>query len=443
MAGTFNWLTLSQAISELGQRLNTTPSSTSFWTEQELQGILVRALQMYNVLTNFWKVDFNFQSTSLWNSLGSLTGSPRLRTITDEDCYTDLEYLLMEPPSGSVWTGTIQFSISDLSQALQRRRDEMIQVSNCAQTLSTEIPLTPNTIVTNLPDTNIDVARVRYLALQATTTGTASSGASSIAVASTVGIVSGQQVTGTGIAYPTIVSSVGSGSIGISQPTTGAVSGTLQFFTPSTLYRDDTVAQEFYEAPLYQQPSGTPQTFSLSSEPPLSWIVDVPPNQPGNYEAVVLQSETPFNPPTPTLIGIPDDFTSFLEFGALADLLGRESEATDRERAAYCLKMYQEGLNLLTKTPWIMLGKVNGVAVSVDSIEAAEQVRSRMGFQPYRIRTRHCHWWSRLDCRPSGQRGWNNLPRERSHNRFYRRLHTVRSFRYGYNLRSCAEPRNV
>jgi hypothetical protein len=180
-------------------------------------------------------------------------------------------------------------------------------------------------------------------------------------------------VTGTGIAYPTTVSGVGSSSIGLSQPATGAVSGTLQFFAPTTLYRDDTVAQEFYEAPLYQQPPGTPNTFSLSSEPPLSWIVDIPPNQPGNYEAVVLNSGAPFNPPTPTLIGVPNDFVVFLEYGALADLLGREQEAKDSERAAYALKMYQEGLNLLTKTPWIMLGKVNGQAVSVDSIEATDR----------------------------------------------------------------------
>jgi hypothetical protein len=369
MAGVFTWLTVSDAISELGQRLYITPSTTSFWTSDELFSYLVRSLQMYNVLTNFWKVEFSYNSTSLWNSLGALTDSPRLRTITDQQAYADLEYMLLEPSNlTSTWTGTIQFSISDLSQALQRRRDEMIQVSNCNQSLSTFIPLTPNTITTQLPSSNIDVARVRYLPLQFSTSGAASSGASTITVSSTTGIANGQLVTGTGIAYPTTVSGVGSGSIQISQPTTGVVSGTLQFFTANTLYRDDTIAQEFYEAPLYQQPSGTPQTFSLSSEPPLSWIVDIPPTQPGNYEAVVLNSGAPFTPPTPTLLGIPDDLVFVLEYGALADLLSREPEATDRERAEYCMRRYQDGLQLMLKTPWIMLGKVNGVAVSCDSL---------------------------------------------------------------------------
>jgi len=165
--------------------------------------------------------------------------------------------------------------------------------------------LTPNTRRTTLPDTVIDVERVRYL------------------------------------------------------PVTGS---------PNTLYRDDTVAQEFYEAGYLQASSGTPQTFMLSSEPPLSWDVDITPNQPGTYEAVVLESGAPFDPPTATLLGIPNDFAWALEWGALADLLGRESEATDRQRASYCLRRYQDGLNLLLKTPWAMLGKVNGVACDMPSI---------------------------------------------------------------------------
>ena len=310
MAGSYSWLTFAQAVSQLGQRLNITPSTASFWTTDELKIYIQQALRIYNSLTWTNRKDFQFNSTSLWNSLGSLAGSPRIRSITDTYCYTELEYMLLEPPSGGTWTGTNQFTIAQVSDALQGTRDDMIQVSNCNQLLLTGITLTPNTIRTELPDTVIDVTRARYI------------------------------------------------------PVDGS---------PNTLYRDDTVAQEFYESPLYQQAPGTPQTFSLSSEPPLSWQVDIPPSQPGTYEAVVLQSGTEFNPPTDTLLGIPDDLAWVAEWGALAELLGSESEATDRERAAYCQKMYQEGLNLMTKMPWIELGKVNQQAVSLDSIYAADR----------------------------------------------------------------------
>jgi hypothetical protein len=325
---------------------------------------------MFNSLTWQWRTDFNYNDpVNLWNSLGTLAGSPRLRTLTDNDIYAELEYLLLEPSNTTgTWTGTSQFSISDLSQALQRRRDELLQITNSNQSLMTNIALTPNTIRTELTDSVIDVERVRYLPALASPTGTALAGVQTINVSNTYGIANGQLIYGTGIATGTTVTGIGVGTINISLPTSGAVSGTLTFTIPNTLYRDDSVANEWYEAPLYQQNSGTPQTFSLSSEPPLSFQVDIPPSQPGTYEAIVLQSGAPFNPPTATLLGIPDDFAYVLEFGALADLLGRESEATDRERAAYAQKRYMDGLQLMLKTPWIELGRVNGEAVSCDSI---------------------------------------------------------------------------
>jgi len=307
----YSWLTYVTARQELASRLAIEGSlSNTFWTDAELGLYIKKALRMFNALTFTWKKDFVYNSTSLWNSLGLLAGSPRLRTLTDTDAYKMIEYHLLEPPTGGTWTGTNQFNLSDISQALQRRRDEMLQMSGCNYNLLTGIALTPNTRRTMLPDTVIDVERVRYI------------------------------------------------------PATGS---------PNTLYRDDTVALEFYEAPLYEQNSGTPQTFMLSSEPPLSWDVDIPPNQPGTYEAVALQSGAAFAPPATTLLGIPDDFAWVLEWGALADLLGREPEATDRQRAAYCLRRYQDGLILLLKTPWVMLAKVNGQACDMPSIVAMDR----------------------------------------------------------------------
>ena len=186
----------------------------------------------------------------------------------------------------------------------------MIQIGNLNQTLMSGISLTPNTRRTVLPDNIIDVSRVRYL------------------------------------------------------PYIGM---------PVTLYRDDMIASEFYESPIYQTSPSIPQSFSMSSEPPLSFDVDIAPNQSGTYEAIVLQSGTQFNPLTPTLVNIPDDFSWALIYGALSDLLGNEQEATDRERADYCLKRYMDGLQLLQKIPWIMLGKVNGVAVNCDSLFATDR----------------------------------------------------------------------
>ncbi len=334
MPTTFNQTTFLAARQQLAARL--ADPSMQFWSDSELKFYIQQALRQYNSLTWWWKTDFTFNnasSTNVWSSLATLTGSPRIRSVTDSYCYSEMEYMLLEPNcAGGPWTGTSQFSINDISQALQRRRDEMLQVSNANQVLLTGIAITPNTRRTYVPSNVIDIARVRYI--------------------------------------PSVVAPA-------TQPP-----------PPVTLYRDDTVAQEFFESPLYQQPSGTPNTFSLSSEPPLAFDVDIAPDQPGTYEAIVLQQGTAFNPPTSTLLGIPDDFAYIAEWGALADLLGRESEAKDSERAEYCMKRYQDGLVLMLKSPWILLGQVNGVAVSCDAIRDVDAYdpewdSNPSGFGPY------------------------------------------------------------
>ena len=119
-------------------------SKMVFWEEAELIYYLQQSLRMFNALVWYWRQDFQYNDpVNLWNSLGSLSGSPRLRTLTDTYCYTEMEYMLLEPPTGATWTGTSQFNISDLSHALQHRRNEMIQVSNCNQSLMVNIASDP------------------------------------------------------------------------------------------------------------------------------------------------------------------------------------------------------------------------------------------------------------------------------------------------------------
>lgn len=318
MAGTYAWLTFGDAKLQLAQRLAVDiTNDTAFWMNQELGIYIIQSLRMFNVLTGTWKKDFQFTNTgpAVWSSLATLAGSPRLRTQSDTDAYTQLEYMLIEPATGPNWTGTNQFTISDLGQALQRRRDEMILVSACNDVLSTGIGSTPFNSRVLMPDNTLDVPRLRFIP-----DGSA-------------------------------------GNAGI------------------TLYRDDAVALEFYQAPVYELSPATPQTYSLSSEPPITFDVYPAPNVAGTYEGVVLQSGAALVPPgvNPILLNIPDDFTWVLYWGVLADLLGREPEATDRERADYAQKRYMDGLLLLLKTPWIMLGKVNGAAVSIDALEATDR----------------------------------------------------------------------
>lgn len=361
----YSWLTFADAKTQLAQRLY--DSGKVFTVDAEIGIYIQQALRMFNALTYTWKTDYVFTPQNLWTNLGAVLDSPRRRTLTDIDMYTQMQYMLLEPASGGTWTGTPQFDISNFAQALQKRRDEVLQVSNCNQQLMPSIALTPNNRRTILPDNVIEVARVRYVPVDSYWGGYGQGGYGG----------GGPQPPDQGYGSPAQPIG-GYGSLGYGQGGYGSITGVRGI----TLYRDDTVAQEWYQPPLYQLEPGTPQTFMLTSEPPLSWDVDITPSYPGTYEAVVLLAGEPFNPPYNTLLNVPDDFAWVLVWGALSDLLGRESEATDRQRADYCIKRYLDGLNLLIKTPWVMLAKVNGVAVTIDSFVSADRYSSGWDSRP-------------------------------------------------------------
>src|ERR1017187_436745 len=257
----YSWLPLSAAISQMQARLN----SSTFWTSIECFAYIQMALREWNNLTEVWSQDFTFNasSTQTWYSTADLTGSPRLRTVTDDTIYTQMQLMLMEPPTGAgAWTGTNQFQLSDLQTALQRRQDEVIQATGCNIALLSPLATTPGTVRTILPDTFLEPRRIRFI------------------------------------------------------PATG-------LGNPITLTREDTQAFQFFEAGyLTSQPSlFGPMSWSVASEPPLAFHVDAAPNVPGTYGVISLQSGTSFAPPASTVMSIPNDWAYLPMWGAFADLL--------------------------------------------------------------------------------------------------------------------------
>jgi hypothetical protein len=304
----YTWLTFAQAKSQLAQRLADT--SNRFWTDVECGIYIIEALREWNALTNTWSTEYTFNAPivadQVWYDLSSLVASPRSRTVTDSEMFTLMRYHLLEPPVGDM---TGQFTQDDFTQALQRRRDELIQASACNMA-NIQIASAPNQRSVFLADTNFEVTRVRFV----------------------------------------------------------DVAGNA-----NTLYREDNLAFEYYQPGYLQAPSDVPNAYDIVTSPPLSLDVDVPPAQAGRYDMVVLQSGTVLAPPTNTVLGLPDDFCWVAKWGALADLLGRESEATDRQRADFCLKRYMDGMKLLSKSSWMLLGQIQGVPVDTPSLAEMDQ----------------------------------------------------------------------
>lgn len=312
MAPQYTWIQYSQARSILAQRL--ADPGNAFWTDAECGLYLIEALRTWNALTEFWNDDFQFQANwaSVWYDIGKLTGSPRLRTLQDTDLYTIMQYHLLEPPTGNTWTGTSQFSITDLQGALQRRRDEVIQFSACNLSHVAPYASTPNTFRVILNDSTLQPWRVRFI----------------------------------------------------------PDSTPVNFGPPVTLTREDRQAFDEFE-PDHLQTDAIPSSWGVISGPPLTLNVDTAPNVAGQYDMIALLSGVAFNPSVgSTLLNVPDDWAWVCKWGALSDLLSRESEATDRVRAQFCLQRYQDGLNAMRASNWLLNAEINGVPV--DTISLAE-----------------------------------------------------------------------
>jgi len=132
------------------------------------------------------------------------------------------------------------------------------------------------------------------------------------------------------------------------------------------LWPDDTWSWGALEPNYTALPSGQPSTYALNTEPPFTFDVDRNLNVPGQYELLTVQSAA-----DPSL-GVPDDWTWLLKWGALAVLLGTESNAKDSLRAAYCADRYNSGLTLLAKAPALLQFRISNLPVQLDSVREAD-----------------------------------------------------------------------
>jgi len=310
-----------------------------FWSSAELTVLIQSSLRTWNALTGYWRNDYTFQSQQgvTWYDLTDTTAMPntlRPYTVTDLSVYQEILYHLLEPITGPV---SLQFTTDDIVQAVQRRRDEILSVTSCTQTLRT-IGAVAGRIT--LPDTVIDVRRMAYLPTESVLTG---------------------KGYGTG--------RYGFGLYGKS------ASPRIDIPKPSVLWPEDTWAEQSYD-PLYTlNPAGTPTkplTYIMSTQPPLSFDTDAPPSFGGSYELLTVEAGGPLSFTSPSTFTIPDDWVHVIKWGALADLFGRQSNASDSLRQGYCEQRYQMGLKLLSDAPALLAMRVNNVPTQVSSVRGAD-----------------------------------------------------------------------
>jgi hypothetical protein len=314
----YTYLTLGQARTILANRLE--DPTYVYWTTYELNDRIVEAIRAWQALTATYKQRAFLTITPG----GGLAGSDfyDLNTalpsgilgyyITDYQVIAWIMAYLLEPPLTTTWTGTGQFSFSQIASAVQNRLNRFLGDTGSGTTRNVQMTgVGPSASRIFLPEGVLDVRRVTW-------------------------------------ADPTGF--------------------------PYTLWRDDEYAMQAFRSYGSLTPTDPPQVWGKFVVPPVGIQVYPPPPNPGQVETLVVQAGVNIGTTpaavvnTPVTLGIPEDFSWGLTFGALSDLLSADGPARDPARALYCEQRYQESVELYRINPVVLQAQIEGVPVWSGSV---------------------------------------------------------------------------
>lgn len=300
------WAQLKTALA-----LRLTDPNNLYWTDGELGLYLTETLRTWNVLTGFYRDTGTLNTTSAvpFYDLTTLTNgddTPLLSyTATDQTIVKYIQYHLLEPVTGNSWTGSEQFTLSDITNAIQKRLNQLLADTGCVVTRTNNIALAANVPSLFLSDKIIAIRRLAFI----------------------------------------------DGTVGAVHP-----------LLPTDILSQRNFASENLYTP------GDVYTYSSASARPTEIIFVPPSSQPGTLDLVAVQTGAILDPTTGVLLGIPDDYIWAIKWGALADLLAKDGPANDHPRSAYCERRYQLGVELLKIAPTVVNAEINGVSLDTDSL---------------------------------------------------------------------------
>lgn len=307
---------LAQSLTDLGNRL--ADPGFVHWTQAELTQYLREALRTYNAYTLSYRNQDSFVVQTGEPLYDLPTQIPTLRgyNVLDQDLIIDIEYALMEPPTPTVWTGSVQFTLQDVIDALQRRRDQFLRETGAV--LYREI-------TTPTPPVSGRVPLARNVTMLRRVTWTTAGG------------------------------------------------------TVIPLRRDDEWSLTNYRR-LWREVTVDPTTqwptvYSVGVTPPLVLQLAAPPDAQGTLDTLAILIGAPLDPVAGVLIGVPDDWAWVVKFGALADLLSRDGTCYDPQRAAYCEARWKLGLQLASVASVVLAAQIDGQSARISSLSDMDTYR--------------------------------------------------------------------
>jgi hypothetical protein len=280
-------------------------SGNVYWANAELGRYIVESLRTWNGLAAYWRDRGVFASVNAQPFYD--LGSVLAVQLGRSVTDAQIETTILDSllePVTIPYAGTEQFTQADITAAMQKRRDQFLLETGSVLSHATQVSPITPTGRFNLPDTTIDVRRAAF-----------------------------QDAGGT--------------------------------FT--NLWREDEFAMTSY-LPNWSVSPGNPQAYSLVVTPPVQLQIAPPPAMAGILDLVTVDTGAALNPAAGVALGVPEDFSWAIKWGALADLLGRDGPGRDPQRSAYCEKRWQEGVEVCRLTTSVLEAQIDGVPQSVDSL---------------------------------------------------------------------------
>jgi hypothetical protein len=304
--------TLTQAQAALAARLND-PSNVR-WVAAELTRYLREAIRTWNAWTAHFRDQGSFSTTiaQAFYDLPTVIPSQRAYTVTNWDLVADLQYALLEPAAaGGTWTGTDQFTLDQLSTAIWRRRDQFLRETGMVLTRSVTAYTPPP--VTGRIALDEAVLQVRRAAWRPAATGTL------LPLART----------------------------------------------------DEWAANNF--GPAWTACTAAPFAYSVSVTPPLFLqLVCFNNGADGSLDLVSVNKGATVDAAVSATLGIPDDWTWVVKFGALADLLHGDGLALDPSRAAYCEQRWQQGIAQARNAAVVLAARIDDEPCTIGALNDAD-----------------------------------------------------------------------
>lgn len=308
VSGPFNYETFSALKTQLANRLQ--DPSKIFWTDTELTAILTETIRTFSFFTWHWRAQaaFNTVAATTFYELPAQLPTLLARSVTDRNLINDIEYHFQEPATTNWpggWTGTAMFNMDDLAHALQKRRNKFLAETGVVVTRTTGASGIPTNGRIVLADSVIDVRR-------------------------------------------------------LTRVNTGVI---------TNLWRADEQELTSYDSTWSTPAAQDPTEYSILSSPPLTVQLSPAPTASANIELLTISTGADFTPTTAaTIAGVPDDMAWIVKWGAMADLLQKDGPAQDPERADYCEKRYQHGVQMARLAATIVSAKIGTTPILICSL---------------------------------------------------------------------------